>query len=488
MANCFHTALEMPPCRNNSEHTTDARSKTAPESNSKAKEGKWRILDEVLDPKGRILQKWNMIFAASCVLAVLLDPLFLYIPILNDDMKCIGVDKNMKIVAVVFRSFTDLIYIVKIIFQICKLKKSKEIWESCMMLVKGGAMKGSGGSQAPSKNADKKCLPIKDIMGPLLVLVVDILTVLPIPQVVIIIFLTKMRGSRLNTIIMNSLVLFQYVPRVFCIYLAGKEFKIPSCLEKWESWLKGGLSFFMYILASNVIGAFWYFFSIQQMIHCWQSACHSLNYHNECKSSALLCHNQRTIGRTTLVYDLCPINPQNVTLFDFGIFLNVLQPGIAGSTNYLQKLTNCLLWALRNLSSFGSNLEPSINPWENLFATSVSITGLLLFLYLLGKLQIYMAWETAMKQERWTTEVREKKEVKRLIKLFEPKIDSWLEKNDLDPSRFKSVVETELVNLALKSNKEDVDENEIFPNLSRDLRDQIQIEKDAKEIDSKRKT
>ncbi|PRQ58949.1 hypothetical protein RchiOBHm_Chr1g0364811 [Rosa chinensis] len=220
------------------------------------------------------------------------------------------------------------------------------------------------------------------------ILLVDILAVLPIPQVLIIVFFTKMRGSGLNTIIMNFLVLIQYVPRVICIYYACKEFEIPSSLKKWESWLNGGLIFFMYILASNAFGAFWYFFSIQRMIDCWQSACHSLNDDNDCKSGAFQCHNQPIIGRTALAYDLCPINPQNVTLFDFGIFLNVLQPGIAGSTNYLQKLTNCLLWALRNLSSFGSNLQPSISLWENLFATSVSIIGLLLFLYLIGKLQV----------------------------------------------------------------------------------------------------
>lgn len=77
----------------------------------------------------------------SCVLAVLLDPLFLYIPFLNNDMKCIGLDKNLKIAAVVLRSFTDLIYIVEIIFQIYKLKKcsinsvtAKDIWESYILV------------------------------------------------------------------------------------------------------------------------------------------------------------------------------------------------------------------------------------------------------------------------------------------------------------------------------------------------------------------
>lgn len=85
------------------------------------------------------------------------------------------------------------------------------------------------------------------------------------------------------------------------------------------------------------------------MIDCWQSACRLRSDDNECKSSAFNCHEQPTFRNMTLPYDLCPINPQNATLFDFGIFLNVLQPGIAGSTDYLQKLSNCFLWSLRNL-------------------------------------------------------------------------------------------------------------------------------------------
>lgn len=39
-------------------------------------------------------------------------------------------------------------------------------------------------------------------------------------------------------------------------------------------------------------------------------------------------------------------------------------------------------------SSLGSNLQPSVDTWENLFAALVSVLGLLLFLYLIGNLQV----------------------------------------------------------------------------------------------------
>ncbi|KAK9913347.1 hypothetical protein M0R45_037165 [Rubus argutus] len=113
-----------------------------------------------------------------------------------------------------------------------------------------------------------------------------------------------MRGVRsLNTRkLLNFLVLVQYVPRVLRIYLLCKEPK-KSSKEEIATWVKGVLNFFMYILASHVLGA---------------------------------------------------------------------------------------------CCSLGSNLQTSTNTWENLFATLISILGLLLFLYLIGNLQMYMQTDVAI--------------------------------------------------------------------------------------------
>jgi hypothetical protein len=69
----------------------------------------------ILDPKGRLLRRWNMMFAVSCVIAVSIDPLFFYLPIVNRDYKCVSLDKRLKIVAITLRSVTDLIYVLNII-------------------------------------------------------------------------------------------------------------------------------------------------------------------------------------------------------------------------------------------------------------------------------------------------------------------------------------------------------------------------------------
>jgi hypothetical protein len=71
----------------------------------------------LLDPQGRLLQMWNIMFAVSCVIAVSMDPLFFYLPIVNRDKKCVWLDKRLKIIAYSLRSVTDLIYLSNIILQ-----------------------------------------------------------------------------------------------------------------------------------------------------------------------------------------------------------------------------------------------------------------------------------------------------------------------------------------------------------------------------------
>lgn len=72
---------------------------------------------EILDPQGPFLQRWNKIFVLLCVIAVSLDPLFFYVPVIDDEKKCLSLDIKMEITATVLRSFSDAFYIVHMIFQ-----------------------------------------------------------------------------------------------------------------------------------------------------------------------------------------------------------------------------------------------------------------------------------------------------------------------------------------------------------------------------------
>lgn len=72
---------------------------------------------KILDPQGSFLQKWNKFFVLLCVVAVSLDPLFFYIPIINGDKMCLELDWKLELIACVLRSFTDIFYLIHIIFQ-----------------------------------------------------------------------------------------------------------------------------------------------------------------------------------------------------------------------------------------------------------------------------------------------------------------------------------------------------------------------------------
>ncbi|XP_040368897.1 cyclic nucleotide-gated ion channel 1 isoform X2 [Rosa chinensis] len=342
---------------------------------------RWPTMKEITDPKGPFFPKWRMIFIVSCLFAVLLDPLFLYIPMINDDAKCMSLDRNLKIAAPVFRMVTDVFYILNIILQVYKSKK----WLAFINAFR------SGSCSSVLSNLRSISPSIAKTMWKSYILI-DVFAVLPLPQVVILIFFSKMRGVRsLNTRkLLSFLVLVQYVPRVLRIYLSCKEPK-KSSKEEIATWVKGVLNFFMYILASH--------------------------------------------------------------------------SGILGSTDYPKKLSNCFWWGLRNLSSLGSNLQTSTNTWENLFATLISIIGLLLFLYLIGNLQMYMQTDAAILESN-----RHKRKVKRAVEKKGRELDLWLLKNGIPSRRKNEMMERVQQELAERRN---VDVENILSILPEELQSYI---------------
>ncbi|XP_065620482.1 cyclic nucleotide-gated ion channel 1 [Quercus suber] len=342
-----------------------------------------------LERHHRIFQTWRIIFGVSCVIAVSLDPLFFYVPLINEKNKCIELDKKLRTISLILRSVTDIIGIINIILQVNN----------------GYTDKTSG------EDIDPKKIP-----RPWLYFLIDILVLLPFPQVIILIFFRELRGSKsLNKRkLLTSFVLFQYVPRVVQIYLSWKDpkRKANKLTNKSPIWVKAAFNFFLYIIASHVLGAFWYFLSIERETACWHRACED---HKECSESSFNCdHN---FGNYTFLNDFCIISPPNTTpnttFFDFGIFHGALQSGVVQSKSFSIKFFQCFWWGLRHLSSFGQNLQPRNDVWESLFAILISLFGLLLFSYFIGNLQLYMQSETKKSEEQKKTLEKERKKMEK---------------------------------------------------------------------------
>ncbi|KAB2623869.1 cyclic nucleotide-gated ion channel 1-like [Pyrus ussuriensis x Pyrus communis] len=329
---------------------------------------------------------WNALFMLSCVL-VSPDPLFCYVVNFKDDEKCLQMDERLKIVALVLRSLTDVIFLVHLICEILALKMST------------------------SKNEQSEAG--KQRLQSMLSIITDVLALIPFPQLAVLMFY----GSEFveNKTLVNVFLLGQYVPRVIRIHLSGKVFKRMN-----GRWANCVFNLSLYIFAGHVLGAVWYLFSIQRAVSCWYKAC--VKCIGNCEG-ILYCNNVNTarplnqicsaIENSTAnvaeyLKDSCPLDtPDGASPpFNFGIFLDSLK-NENPDQEFGQKFVYSFWWGLRNLSNFGTNLVTSTYVLENLFAILISVIGLLLFIYLIGNVEVFM--QTGATQTLYMGQQRKKK-------------------------------------------------------------------------------
>ncbi|KAJ4842858.1 hypothetical protein Tsubulata_031870, partial [Turnera subulata] len=317
---------------------------------------------KVLDPQGPFLQKWNKIFMLACVLSVSLDPLFFYIPWVNGEGqdRCLDWDKRMAIIACVLRTFIDAIYILRIIFQF------------------------RTGFIAPSSRVFGRGELVED---PALIarryltsnFVIDVLSILPLPQIVVLIILPLVDGpvplAAKN--LLRNIIFIQYLPRIIRVYpVLYKEITLTSGILTETAWLGAAFNLFLYMLASHIAGALWYLLAIEREDRCWSDVCKK---EDGCDTTYLYCGNHRH-GNNTFLTASCPfINPDDIkdpSVFNFGIFNDALKSGVMESKDFPQKFFYCFWWGLRNLSSLGQSLNTSTFVGEITFAIFICIFGL----------------------------------------------------------------------------------------------------------------
>ncbi|XP_024157854.1 cyclic nucleotide-gated ion channel 1 isoform X2 [Rosa chinensis] len=399
----------------------------------------WALIG-ILGPFVFVAIKWKRVFILSCV-AVSFDSLFLYIPIIDQENKCLDTDKTLRNVALVLRSLTDIAFIFHIIALINDFMDEGPKWDD-----------HASASRLPRKLKLVREVIAKKMPWLSIRIVVNFLAILPIPQVAIVVGSFRLGGSKhfLKQTIINVFLVFQYFLRIFQMFLSIK--KIGDTVGKL---VKGSFYFLMYIIAGCVFAAFWYFFSIQRETSCWDQACQTIAgcmpiY--DCGHSTSL--------NSTFLNKLCPIESPNATPFDFGMFHDILKSGITESTNFFTKFFYSFWWGLKNLSNFGTNLETSSYIWENCFAILICVVGLLLFLFLIGSVQAYI--------EKWRIEKIEKSE--KIRELRRTRIDTkyrdiekWMSSHDIPPGDMWFAVMTNIEEDYLVNHiDEDVDASFMF--------------------------
>ncbi|KAL1221545.1 putative cyclic nucleotide-gated ion channel 6 [Cardamine amara subsp. amara] len=334
---------------------------------------------KIFDPQDKFLLLCNKLFVASCIIAVSVDPLFLYLPFVNDKAKCVGIDRKLAIIATTLRTVIDSFYLfhMALRFRTAYVAPSSRVF-------------GRGELVIDPAQIAKRYLQQYFI--------IDLLSILPVPQIIVWRFLCTSRGANVLATkqALRYIVLVQYIPRFLRMYPLSSELKRTAGVFAETAWAGAAYYLLLYMLASHIVGALWYLLALERNNDCWSKACHN---NLTCSRNFLFCGNQNMEGyaawdsiKDSVLQQNCAVNvtEDEEPPFDFGIYQRALSSGIVSSKNFISKYFFCLWWGLQNLSTLGQGLETSTYPGEVIFSITLAIAGLLLFALLIGNMQTYL--------------------------------------------------------------------------------------------------
>ncbi|VVB03504.1 unnamed protein product [Arabis nemorensis] len=321
----------------------------------------------------KTLESWRKIVLLVCVVALGVDPLFLFIPLIDSQRSCFAFDKKLGITVSVLRTFIDTFYVIHIIFHLI----TELIAPRSQVSLRGELILHS------------KAIKKRNII---FYFVIDIFSVLPIPQVVILILIHR-SDSLVSKEILKWIILSQYIPRIIRMYPLSEEVTRASGTVAETKWIGAAFNLFLYMLHSYVFGAFWYVSAVEKKNKCWRQVCVKIL---GCNLKNQYCSRRGGVDNSRYLNTTCPlIEPHqitNSTVFNFGMYIDALKSGIVEvePKDFPRKFFYCFWWGLRNLSALGQNLETSNSVGDIVFAIIICVSGLLLFAVLIGNVQKYL--------------------------------------------------------------------------------------------------
>ncbi|KAG7972968.1 hypothetical protein I3843_07G206800 [Carya illinoinensis] len=349
----------------------------------------------ILDPGSDIILKWNRVFLFFCLVALFVDPLFFYVPLVvvnNDNSSCMATDLNLGIVITCFRTVADIFYMLHMVikFRTAYVSPSSRVFGRGELVM------------------DPKMIARWYLRSEFLI---DLLAALPLPQIVIWFILPALKSSQAdhtdNALVL--IVLLQYIPRLYLIFPLSSQIIKATGVVTQTAWAGAAYNLVLYMLASHVIRASWYLLSIERQATCWKSECKKEDSPVRCDLSYLACPSWNTTesrkwANATALFSVCNSSSD----FNFGIFEKAVTDNII-SSNFIEKYLYCLWFGLQNLSSYGQNLSTSTFIGETSFAILIAILGLVLFAHLIGNMQTYLQSIT-VRLEEWRLKRRDTEE------------------------------------------------------------------------------
>lgn len=340
-----------------------------------------RVKTKILDPRGTIIRRWSRIFLVACLFSLFVDPLFLYLPAISNQA-CIEKGVPLAgIILTVIRSVADIFYIIQIFLRF----RTAYIAPPSRVLGRGELV------------IDSRKIALRYLHSDFWI---DLIAALPLTQVVIWIIYPNLNGSAISNAKSKIffILLAQYLPRLYLIFPLSSEIGKDTGVVIQTAWTGAAYNLLLYILAGHVIGAWWYYFSIERQEGCWKTACDlepDCHYHYfDCRW--LADSTRSSWFQSTNVTNLC--NGSNNNAF-YGIYIFSVQLNVP-SSGFFNKFFFSFWIGLQNLNCFGQNLATSIFVGENTFAIFIGTLSLILFSWLIANMQRYLQ-STTVRIEEW---------------------------------------------------------------------------------------
>jgi len=297
--------------------------------------------------------------------------------------------------------------------------------------------------------------------------VLDVITVLPLPQIVVMVFVrnfTTRDNADFLKDVLRVIVLLQDIPRCIRFFpiLIGQS---PSGFVFETAWANFIINIFMYLLASHVVGCCWYLLGLQRVNVCLQDACTADNASSIlCFSSYLDCGLGDPYNRTpadinwtsqTSATSSCLL--PNAT-FPYGIY-GPMGFQVAQEISVVKKYIYSVFWGFLQLSTLAGNQIPSLFIWEVLFTMGIAGLGLFLFALLIGNIQNFLQSLVRRGEEL---------QLRHYVRRYD--VEKWMRQRNLPLSMRRRVRATERLKWGAT---EGVEENELLSGLQEDLQRDI---------------
>nr|VDD46059.1 unnamed protein product [Brassica oleracea] len=397
-----------------------------------------KLIPGIMNPHSKFVQMWTRFLAFSCLVAIFIDPAFLFLLSIRQDKKCIEIDWPKTKVFVSLRSMSDLIFFINILLQFRLAYVAPE-----SRIVGAGQLVDHPRKIAHNYFRGKFFL--------------DLLIVLPMPQIMILSMLPAHLGSTPRSEFERNRIrivfLCQYIPKLYRLLplLAGQT---PTGFIFESAWANFIINLLTFILAGHAVGSFWYLAGLQRVKKC---LLHAGNYSLDARRNLIDCargnmyelESRRDLWRGSESVNACFQEGG----YSFGIYLKAVN--LTTQPNIFTRFSFSLFWGFQQISTLAGNQTPAYSVGEIYFTMSIIGLGLLLFARLIGNMHNFLQ---ALDRRRMEMMLRRRD------------VEQWMSHRLLPEDIRKRVREAERFNWAATRG---VNEELLFENMPDDLQRDI---------------